>query len=334
MWSMPPCAIGRPGDEAMHRDEGGVDDRQQHDQRREDQRRRRAGPLRRPGGERQAADREAEEQAPGVAHEDGRGRRVVQQEAGAGAAQPDGEERRVHPSRRGEQRRHRQRRDARDARREAVHVVEEVQGGRERHQPQDGQQRIEPDDAGHRQPQPEGHRDGGDDELGGELRLRVERAQVVEQAEPDTRGSADRETGERRRQVSRRHEADGGAGGNGQTAHQRYRTPVPAIAPRSGDEPEAMRQGRAQERGRRREHRRGQRGHDQEYRRRHHGTTRLRIMRASSRLTRRARRGPRAGVDRARRCRRRGGRCRSARPPRPGRPRRDAPRAPDPRAGR
>ena len=262
---MPPCAIGRPGDEAMHRDEGGVDDRQQHDQRREDQRRRRAGPLRRPGGERQAADREAEEQAPGVAHEHAtrapscaagsrRRRRAARRRASAASIRPDA------------------------ANSAAIASAEMPETPAARPSMLSRRFSAVESATSHRmassvssQTMPvTGSRSPNDTATVAMTSWAVSFVCGVER-------SAGRRAGRARRTRLRRstrpasggarcpaeHEADGGAGGDGQTAQQRYRTPVPAIAPRSarrarGDAPAGAQQNAAS----RRDDRRGQRGHD------------------------------------------------------------------------
>ncbi len=174
------------------------------------------------------------------------------------------------------------------------------------------------------QPQPARHRGGGDDELGGQLGLRAERSQVVEQAEHDAAGAADDEADEGGARCPAETQADRGAGGDGQAAQHGHRPAVPAIAARPGDDAEAI----APAACRRRWPRAVTIAAPSAV------TTRSIVGDIDHANSTRARRGRRAGAGRERRCRRPGGRCRSARPPRRGRRRRGARHGRDPRSGR
>ena len=254
--------------DTMEGHERAVEDRHHHDQPGQQQRHRRAGRRAGRRDEAQPADREAEEQAARVAHEHPRRMEVVQQEPAAGPRQGGGEGRGRELAGRSEEQEVADRRDRRHPGGEAVHVVEEVERVRQRDQPQQRQQHVQPDHAGHRQAQAGRHDRGRDEELRRELGLRLERPQIVDQADRDAGGAAGHDHEQRRARIER-HDGGERPGGDGDPAEQRNRPLVPAIAARPRDRPEAVRHWRAGEPGERGDDRGGGEGDQQEHRRRH-----------------------------------------------------------------
>ena len=116
------------GHRPRHGHEGGVEERHEQDQHRQQQHGHRAAAVRERAHHVETADHQADEQAAGVAHEDRRRLEVEEQEAGQCAGQRAGQpgpgqvavqQEEVAAERGG---------DEADAGRQAVHVVEQVEG--------------------------------------------------------------------------------------------------------------------------------------------------------------------------------------------------------------
>ncbi len=190
-------------------------------------------------GEGRGADREAEQQAAAVAHEDRRGMKVVDQEA-AGRADQDHQQPhfrgRTDIDRGGLQQAERQRgrRDQRDAGTQPVHVVEQVEGVGQAHHPDQGAGHVQ----GHRlepvEPVIEEQQHRRQRDLRDQLGRRLQRDDIVDQSDAEHQQRTDHQdrdlgggVADQRHHQQRQPNAD--------AAEQRHRTTMPAILARFGN---------------------------------------------------------------------------------------------------
>ena len=214
---------------ARDRHERRVEDRHQQQEDREEQHRDQAARVRPASDQAEAADEDPDEEAAGVAHED-RGRvEVVDEEAEEGADDDGGERRAFRIAVRDVEHQPEPGGERSDAGGQPVHVVEEVDGVGDPDDPDQRQDDVERRVAGKAQLQAETGERRGDDNLGDELRLRLERPGVVDG--PD--GEQGQPAGEQQEhaRIADRHR--GGAGHHGagdrHAAEQRDAGAMPAV---------------------------------------------------------------------------------------------------------
>ena len=128
----------------------------------------------------------------------------------------------------------------RDAAAETVHVVDEIEGVRQTDDPHERQQHVERRRRHPIEPVVEEHEDRRDDDLGDQLRGRLQRQHIVDEAdEEDERGRSD-EHGHSRGDP-KHNGAEKQRDRDGDAAEQRHRPPVPAIFARRRHEAEPQR---------------------------------------------------------------------------------------------
>ena len=240
---------GTPGQEAGDGHEGRVEDRdgqQQHGERQHPEHPARVG-ARRAQAER--AQEKPHEEAPGVAHEDPRGRQVANQEARQGADEGRGHARAGPVAVHQEEDEPEGRRDGREASREPVHVVQQVDGVGNADDPQDRQDHV--DGGVGVQPEDEAQldKDRRHHDLGDQLHGRAERAEVVVEPQQGHRDGQHERDG---RAATARPDPDESGQRSRHDAHpaqERNGPPMPPVRARRHHQPRPPRQALAAERG-------------------------------------------------------------------------------------
>ena len=211
--------------------------------------------------DRQDSEIEPDEEAPAVAHEDSCRMHVVDEKSG-GRSEQNGEVFGLgcHPDGHDERRQQRRTRDEADARAQPVHVVEQVEGIGQPDDPEDRQQRVERQGFDPCQPVTKEDEHGRESDLRHELRVRLQRDQVVRDADDEHSGAADEEPEQLTRIDQQRAEHEHREG-NRNAAKQRCRVGVPAILAGFGDvtQPDSQEAAQRDEQNRERETRDGAR---------------------------------------------------------------------------
>ena len=230
-----------PRERARQRHEGGVEDRDQQDQHREEGGR--DQPALHVRGRADAGGREeaTDQEAAAVAHENAAGRKVVAEEAEHRA----GERGDRHGQRAGvlrhQQREVAERGDRRHARRQPVHVVEQVERVGHADDPDEREQAIDRNPAGDRDRRHQPQDDRRDHHLPDQLRQRLHGADVVEHAEQEHQPGIERQRQEPLVRRMKKHAA-GEPDCDGDPPEQRHRPPMPAIRGRERADVPAERQ--------------------------------------------------------------------------------------------
>ena len=184
----------------------------------------------------------ADEQAPAVTHEQARAVAIPIQEPEERPGEAHEQQRHARAHRRAEQESEEDRRDQPDARREAVHVVEQVHRVTDARKPDGGHERVLRRngafglDAGKRE-----HEEGADRQRRHQLGERRKLQPVVEHADDEHRqrrrhqGRPRRDRRDDFRTRGDNQEAGHGANRDGNAAHRRRGRGVPAIGPRRDD---------------------------------------------------------------------------------------------------
>ena len=201
---------------------------------------------RRPAGrEAERAEQEAEQLAAAVAHEDARPvarPQVEREEAEAGEGQREREdEDEVVRMRRRRVDREVEACDGRERRRQAVHVVEQVEGVGDPHEPEDGDRDAQHVVRHELDPQAGRDRDPGGRDLRCELRQRAQMADVVDDPCDEEQPASGQDPGELPRRLhgtdgDRERDAGGEPAGDADAAERRRGALVPALSGRLRDE--------------------------------------------------------------------------------------------------
>ncbi len=211
--------------------------------------------------DRQDGEIEPDEEAPAVAHEDSCGMHVIDEKSG-GRSEQNGQVFGLgcHPDGHDERRQQRRTRDEADASAQPVHVVEQVEGIGQPDDPEDGQQRVERQGFDPCQPVTEEDEHGRESDLRHELRVRLQRNQVVRDADDEHGGAADEEPEQLTRIDQQRAEHEHREG-NRNSAKQRCRVSMPAILAgfRDVTQPDSQEAAQRDEQNRERETRDGAR---------------------------------------------------------------------------